>query len=669
MIVLLLAPWWWGCTPAPVPPEAAPEAAESAIVEIAGRRVDLAPHLRGFPYEAALAVPQRGLLFYDHVGATRTFTVLDADPARPPDLAAGRPVGAIDWSTRSRWNPRWHDATGTLWYVGDERNDERLNLWRLDPDDGVPVALTDEPYLYGWAFDNAEQRIAVLARRGDGPYTTCLRTMNLDGADARDVSCDTPELTFTWDRPVWSPDGRAVVTAVNVAGRRDRQNLALVDLATGERRVITDPRRTRSEAAAVGPWLDAHRFVVRADDSGWQQLAVYDTRDGKLSWLTRFDRALTDVVALEPADRPLLLAVLHRPDGDRLVVIDPNTAAELGSVDVDGTVTPIGDDRAGRVVVAVTSTRTPFSLAQVTVGADGAPSFAPWADVPEAIRDRIVRCDVSAVKIPTFDVDPATGAARELHAWLYEPKEPPSEDAKLARVLAFYGGDNRFSVETQVFCDAGIATLSPAVRGSDGFGSAFYRLNDGDLGGDEIVDLFYAARVLESRGWRRGRIGVYGRSHGGYATMRALTWPPDAAHPAYPFAFGIADAGFSDILTFWRDSNIPDWVVTEAGDPVADADRLRDRSPVHHADRLSAPLFLAHGENDSRVPVAESRQMAEACAKAGKTCVYLEFPGQGHRVRGLANEQRLYQAKLSFLEAHVLSSPPPARAEPPAPPR
>jgi len=238
-----------------------------------------------------------------------------------------------------------------------------------------------------------------------------------------------------------------------------------------------------------------------------------------------------------------------------------------------------------------------------------------------------------------------------LHAYLYTPSDLPKDSNPLVRMLAFYGGENDFSTDNQIFCQAGIVTFSPSVRGSTGFGTDFYRLNDGDLGGNEIVDLFAGARWLMTQGYLSDRIGVYGRSHGGYATMRALTFPPgtNGHNDVFPFAFGMADAGFSDIISFHDQCNIPDWVLLEAGDPATEREKLMDRSPLHHVDKLNAPLFLSHGENDQRVPVSGSRQMAEACTQAGQNCTYLEFPGQGHRVRGLTNEQALYQARLAFL--------------------
>jgi dipeptidyl aminopeptidase/acylaminoacyl peptidase len=205
-------------------------------------------------------------------------------------------------------------------------------------------------------------------------------------------------------------------------------------------------------------------------------------------------------------------------------------------------------------------------------------------------------------------------------------------------------------------CAAGLTVISPAVRGSDGFGKTFYGLNDEDLGGDEIVDLFWVARWAEKRlGLSATRIGVYGGSHGGYATMRALTFVPSTnkRNDFYPFGFGMAHAGFSDIESFYRATNIPDWVVLESGDPKVPAElaRMRDRSPLTHVERLRAPLLVTHGSKDWRVPVEESRRFVDKAKAAGLPVQYVEFEGQGHHIEGLQLQGMSYQVRLDFLKA------------------
>ncbi len=134
--------------------------------------------------------------------------------------------------------------------------------------------------------------------------------------------------------------------------------------------------------------------------------------------------------------------------------------------------------------------------------------------------------------------------------------------------------------------------------------------------------------------------------------MRAMTFPPETngRDSDFDFGWGISWFGFSDIRTFWEKCNIPDWVLLEAGDPATEPDKIRDRSPLYHVAELDAPILLLHGDNDLRVPVEESRQFKEACDAAGKECRYIEFAGQGHGLKGIANQTRVWKEAFAYLE-------------------
>ena len=220
-------------------------------------------------------------------------------------------------------------------------------------------------------------------------------------------------------------------------------------------------------------------------------------------------------------------------------------------------------------------------------------------------------------------------------------------------IMSFYGGGNYFSNRTQILCEAGIYVFSPSPRGSDGFGREFASLNDKDLGGNEIIDVIYAAKYISDRlGVPPERIGCFGGSHGGYATMRLLTFPGEinSNEAQFDWGFGISHAGFSDIIRFYENCNIPDWVILEAGYPDTEKEKLLDRSPISHADKLMGKLLLTHGENDSRVPVIESRSMAEKLKSLDKSITYVEFSGQGHGVKGLDNTVMRYRVWFDFLD-------------------
>jgi dipeptidyl aminopeptidase/acylaminoacyl peptidase len=241
-----------------------------------------------------------------------------------------------------------------------------------------------------------------------------------------------------------------------------------------------------------------------------------------------------------------------------------------------------------------------------------------------------------------------------LHGFLYYPDNPLPDDKKLVMIQSFYGGSNYYSTRNQILAEAGIYVFSPSPRGSSGFGREFAALNDKDLGGNEIVDVIYAAKwVSKKLDIPPSRVGVFGGSHGGYATMRCLTFPGEinGIEADFDWGFGLSHAGFSDIIHFYEHCNIPDWVTLEAGDPATEADKLRDRSPLYHADMGRGKLLLTHGTNDSRVPIEGSRAMADSLEKYGKDVTLVEFEGQGHGIKGLANTVRYYRVWFDFLES------------------
>ena len=644
----LLVFWFTACTQT-ADTAAAPNTPGSSAT-FHGKHIRLDPFLNGYPYTPLLPVWEKNVLLFDQKSKKGRFlqsTPLNWDEEHAFESGTRRSI--IDWDQRSRWNLQWAD--NALFFLGDENNDERINLYRMDLDSGEVAALTNEAYIYGYSFSPDNTQIVWISRHGKGPYRSCLNIMDIKGRQNQEIVCDTPQATFTWDRPSWSPDASRVATRVNIHGQRDRGNLVVVTLKSPQPVMITNPNRDRTSIQAAKHWLDENRFVFQSDEDGFDAIGIYDLSKHEKTWLYTTESALTHLEVIQQPSGTVVLFTEHGLTQDTISVINPMDGARIASLDFSGTISHLGSLHQGHGLVELESAETPFEVLHIRLNTDGLKA-QPWLTMSTARQTDWIQCDVQHVTFPTFDTDPKTHKKRQLHGILYTPRDTIPAKERIVRIKSFYGGANTFSVDNQLFCAAGIATFSPAVRGSWGQGTQFYRLNDGDLGGDEIIDLFEAARWLVSKGYNATRIGVFGRSHGGYATMRALTFPKAAeGQPdVFPFAFGFADAGFSDILDFYETSNIPDWVVLEAGDPKADAARLKDRSPVHHIERLNAPLFLSHGANDQRVPVHGSRRMYEACTKVQKPCEYLEFPGQGHAVKGLENQKKLYRARLKFLE-------------------
>jgi dienelactone hydrolase len=641
--------------------EAIDETGVEYTVNFLGRDIDLEPYFQDFPYGAWNADFEAGSLFYRNVTPDGTWLMVqDLEVGVGVlDPEAGRRVTDVDLSTRNLWGMKYDSIRGDMIVQADERNDEVMNLYRLSLDNGALEKLTDVPYIYGWSFSKDGSRIGYIARYGDTePYRSCLTLLDLGTGVSTEVLCEEgAEHRLVWTAVNFRPDDSGVVVRLNREGHRRHGTLAYVDLENPQfDLLLPDGVERQSLGSYEKGWLDEDRFVYVSDETGFGNLYIYDLS-------SRTSRPLTAVeenawfTLLDVDGRRLILQVLDRPHENVLQVLDLESGALLGERTMDSNLGVIGFDDRDQFVVSQTSASSPFQGNEMRIvleDGEATFAFAPKVRLPAEYLATIQQCDVERVEYPTFDIDPATGEPRMLHAFLFTPKdERPNREARLAVITSFYGGGNSFSTGIQIYCEAGIAWLSPSVRGSFGFGKEFAALNDRDLGGDEIVDLFYGARFLEEKlGLDPKQIGVAGGSHGGYATMRALTFPPETngRNEAYALGFGMSHAGFSNIVSFYDATNIPDWIILEAGDPETEREKLLDRSPITHVDRLDSPILLTHGSNDNRVGVTESRAFVEAARALEKPVTYVEFEGQGHGISGLENQVNYYQTRFDFLE-------------------
>jgi dipeptidyl aminopeptidase/acylaminoacyl peptidase len=631
-------------------------------VNFLGRSINLEPYFQGYPYGNWNADFDAGKLFYRHTTPEGTWMMIqDLTDDGLIDPQAGEKLMDIDLSTRNLWTMRYDELGGDMIVLGDERNDEVLNLFRMSLKDGSLTKLTDVPYIYGWDFSNDKKKIGYIARHGDQqPYRNCLTLLDLASGESTEVICEeNGQHRIVWTTVNFSPDDRGVVVRLNRDGHRRNGNLAWIDLENPSIDILLpDGTERQSLFSDTDGWLDNNRFIYQSDETGYANFYIYDLESRSSQPLTTVEEQAWFAGLVIDGER-YIFQVLDRPYENVMQVLTMD-GKQIGEKVLDQNIGAMGFDDEHRFMLSMTSAASPFKADRMNIGIDNGKatfSLAPGIRLPESYASAVQQCEVERVSFPTFDIDPATGEKRMLHAFLMTPKNArENAELNLAVITSFYGGGNVFSTTQQIFCEAGIAWFSPSVRGSFGFGKDFMALNDRDLGGDEIIDLFYAARFLEDKlSLAPSQIGVAGGSHGGFATMRALTFPPHTnnRNESYDFGFGMSHAGFSSIVTFYDATNIPDWIILEAGDPATEREKLEDRSPMNHVDLLDSPILLTHGENDSRVGVSESRQFVAEAEKLDKPVTYVEFEGQGHGVSGLRNNVTYFQARFDFLRGVV----------------
>jgi pimeloyl-ACP methyl ester carboxylesterase len=196
----------------------------------------------------------------------------------------------------------------------------------------------------------------------------------------------------------------------------------------------------------------------------------------------------------------------------------------------------------------------------------------------------------------------------------------------------------------------GLAVFVPNVRGSTGYGLTYTKHVDRDWGGQDRLD--HVAGVEHLRADPRldvDRIGVMGRSYGGYMTLMLAGLHPEIWSAACDM-FGPYD------LPVWLDRLPEAWKVyfeQAIGHPERDRERLVDRSPRTHLGNLACPLLVVQGANDPRVVRAESDDLVTELRAQGKQVDYLVFDDEGHDLTRTANRVLAYNAITYFFSEHL----------------
>lgn len=269
---------------------------------------------------------------------------------------------------------------------------------------------------------------------------------------------------------------------------------------------------------------------------------------------------------------------------------------------------------------------------------------SPWLKEEEL-------CEMKSIKYTSRD-------GLTIHGYLTLPLNVPSKN--LPVIVNPHGGPWArdtwtFKQDVQFLANRGYAVLQMNFRGSTGFGKAFWEASFKEWGlkmQDDITDGVHW--LIESGIADPKRIGIYGGSYGGYATLAGITFTPDL------YACAIDFVGVSNLFTF-METIPPYWkpfleklyvMVGNPNDPE-DNQRLKATSPVFHVDKIKVPLFIAQGAKDPRVAQAESDQIVAALKERNVEVQYLLKENEGHGFRNEENRFEFYEQMEAFLEKHL----------------
>ena len=222
-------------------------------------------------------------------------------------------------------------------------------------------------------------------------------------------------------------------------------------------------------------------------------------------------------------------------------------------------------------------------------------------------------------------------------------------------VILIHGGpESQFrpyfsSIIQYLVNELGVAVVAPNVRGSNGYGKSWLKLDNGFRREDSVKDIGALLDWLVTQDdFDTTRVMVYGGSYGGYMVLASMVRYNDR------LLGGIDVVGISNFVTFLKNTKPyrRDLRRAEYGDEREPKmyDFLQSISPANNAKRITKPLFVIQGKNDPRVPVTESEQMVKTIRDNGGRVWYLMATDEGHGFRKKANRDFYYAAVVTFIE-------------------
>ncbi len=460
--------------------------------------------------------------------------------------------------------------------------------------------------------------------------------------------------------PVWSPDGKRIAFATNLAADRDlgwQSDVHVVDVRTGARTRITGGRGYFGAPA----WLPdgrtlavlGHRFPVGAGSRSDIWLFKADGSENG----PRAGRDLTarhDVMPgsgmnsdLTVGEEPRLVVA---PDGGSILFTAPIEGAyELWRVSVpDGGLERLTEGRhylsgwsavpgrgAGSTRIAILRS-SPTELPDVHL-----------VDVPR----RAVARPLALERLTELNRDALDGIALvgpdtrwttvdglRVQGW-HVPAADPDRPGRRRRgpsplVLEIHGGPHTLygwspSWEFQCLAGAGIGVWYANPRGSEGYGQAFNAGNFKDWGSGPTRDVLSGVDALVAdRLADPDRLGVTGGSYGGYLTSWIV------GHDQR-FKAAITCRSVNDLTSQMETGDIagPTFGRLEFGAaPWEDPDLYREQSPITYAADIRTPLLIQHSENDLRTPIGQGEQLFTVLRSLRRPVRMMRVPGETHEL-------------------------------------
>lgn len=569
---------------------------------------------RGRQYDSALSPDGRLKAFY----RDRNLWLSDADGSNPRPITTDgnekdrTKYGIASWvygeeldqNTAMWWSP---DGRKIAYYRFDESGVRdyylQLDQTRLHSTmdiEAYPKAGTDNPIVDVYVYDLESGESVRIDVRDGKPFTD-----DVVGHYVYNVG--------------WTPDGKEL-TFNRTNRRQNVMEFTACNPETGKCRVIVREEWPASwtENRPEMRWLaDGKRFIWASERTGFRNYYLYDVSGKLLATLTKHPFEVERIVRVD--EKAGVMDYLARSG-------DNHMKLQLHRVRLDGKGDRRLTDPAFHHTVAVSPDGRYFvDIAQT----HDKPPVTRLVDEKGKVVATLAESDISRFleegfrPREMFTFTSADGKTT-LHGMISKPSnfDPTKKYPVLVSVYggpATNGASETFALPHSL-AEYGFLVVTLDARSAAGRGKRFLDAIYQNLGVVEIDDFAAGVRALAERPYVDAtRVGIFGTSYGGYASIMALFRHPDVFHAA----------SASSPVTDWRHY---DTIYTERYMwlPQENTKGYDAGSAMTYVGNLRGRLMIYYGTADNNVHPSNSMELIQALQKARKSFEVQVGPDRGH---------------------------------------
>jgi Prolyl oligopeptidase family len=419
-------------------------------------------------------------------------------------------------------------------FFADHQGAENFQIYKIDDAfHSWPELITQNSKVrHEWGAEcfSHDGKYIVYGSNENNPSNMLLHIRNMNSStSSNETFCITNK--EGWYVPgYWSPDNKKLNCSQLVT--LTDYDIWLLDIENNEMVQVTPPKdKTEKSRFIVGPWSpDGKGFYVISDlQREYAGLAFFDTDKSKLEWVSTPKH---DIELVDLSSDGTTLAWTENVDGYSSIFTkdlrNGKVEEEITNLSLNGVIEDLKLFPDGkRIGIMMTTPIRPSDIYLADIDKDKNRnniqkiSHSVLGNIPENL---LIRPEL--IRYKSFD-------GLEISAFLYKPREDiiDNKPLKFGAILSIHGGPTAqekpqydYSGLYQYLANNGLAVIAPNFRGSTGYGKSFEKKIYHDWGGNELKDLEYAIKWLISQEWiDANRIGVFGASFGGFATLSCIT--------------------------------------------------------------------------------------------------------------------------------------------------